>query len=161
MLHDDTDILPMTPGPLVLVVDDEAAPRAAVTRMLHEIGCQVRSCSTGRAALRFLAAYPREARVLLADLGMPGMDGGELAERARDLDPRLAVVLMASPDDAETRELLSGYRDVPLLWKPIDLPELARTIHDLVGAAGPAPGYSLPASPRTRSRRRSSNRHEV
>jgi CheY-like chemotaxis protein len=161
MLHDDTDIIPMTPGPLVLVVDDEAGSRATVTRMLQELGYHARSCSSGRAALRFLAAYPREARVLLADLWMPGMDGGELAERARDLDPRLAVVLMAAPDDAETRELLSGYRDLPLVWKPLVLPELARKIHDLVGAAGPSPGYSLPASPRTRSRRRSPNRHEV
>jgi two-component system cell cycle sensor histidine kinase/response regulator CckA len=161
VLHDDTDIIPMTPGPLVLVVDDEVASRAAVTRMLQELGYHARSCSSGRAALRFLDAYPGEARILLADLGMPGMDGGELAERALDLDPGLAVVLMAGPDDAETRELLSGYRDVPFLWKPIDLPALARKVRDLVGAAGPAPGYSRPASPRTRSRWRSSNHHEV
>ena len=161
MLHDDTDIIPMAPGPLVLVVDDEAASRAAVTRMLQDLGYHVRSCSSGPAALRFLAAFPLEARVLLADLGMPGMDGGELVERARDLDPSLAVVLMASPDEAETRELLPGYRDLPVLWKAITLPELARKLHDVVGAAGPSPGYSLPASPRSRSRWRSSNRHEV
>ena len=62
------------------------------------------------------------------------MDGGELAERALDLDPSLVVVLMAAPDDAETRELLSGYHDLPLLWKPLALPELARKVHDLVSA---------------------------
>ena len=161
MSHEDSHILPMTPGPLALVVDDEATHRDAVAQMVQALGYQARSCSSGPAALRFLAAFPLEARVLLADLGMPGMDGGELVERARDLDPSLAVVLMASPDEAETRELLPGYRDLPILWKAITLPELARKLHDVVGAAGPSPGYSLPASPRSHSRWRSSNRHEV
>ena len=98
--------------------------------------------------------------MLLADLEMPGMDGGELAERALDLDPSLVVVLMAAPD-AELRELLYGYRDLPLLWKPLALPELARKIHDLVSAPRGLPGYSLPASTRSRSRWRTANRHEV
>jgi CheY-like chemotaxis protein len=92
---------------------------------------------------------------------MPGMDGGELAERALDLDPSLVVVLMAAPEDAEARELLSGYHDLPLLWKPLALQELARKIHDLVGRAGRSRGYPLPALRRSRSRRRTSNRHDV
>jgi CheY-like chemotaxis protein len=161
VLHDDTDIIPMAPGPLVLVVDDEAASRAAITHMLQELGYHARSCSSGRAALRFLDAYPGEARVLLADLGMPGMDGGELAERALDLDPSLVVVLMAGPDDPETRELLSGYHDLPVLWKPLALQELARKVQELVGRVGRSRGYPLPAPRRSRSRRRTSNRHEV
>jgi CheY-like chemotaxis protein len=158
MLHDDTDILPMTPGPLVLVVDDEAAPRAAVTRMLHEIGCQVRSCSTGRAALRFLAAYPREARVLLADLGMPGMDGGELAERARDLDPGLRVLLLLEPDDPRVVDLASGYHDLPSLRKPVTFGDLYRKVQDLVG---PPAGPPTERRGRPRPRRRSSGHHTV
>ena len=161
MLHDDTDIIPMAPGPLVLVVDDEAAPRTAVTRMLQDLGYHARSCSSGRAALGFLDTHPGEARLLLVDLGMPGMDGGELAERALDLDPSLVVVLMAAPGDAETRELLSGYRDLPLVWKPLVLPELARKIQDLVGTRRPSPGYPLSPLPHSRSRWRASNRHEV
>jgi CheY-like chemotaxis protein len=160
MLHDDTDIIPMAPGPLVLVVDDEEAPRSAVTRTLQELGYHARSCASGRAALHFLGTHPGEAGLLLADLGMPGMDGGELAERALDLDPSLVVVLMAAPDDAEARELLSGYHDLPLLWKPLVLPDLARKIQDLVGRLGRSPGYPLSA-PRSRSRWRASNRHEV
>jgi CheY-like chemotaxis protein len=153
----------MAPGPLVLVVDDEAGPRTVITRALQGLGYQVRSCAGGRAALQFLGAHPREVRLLLADLGMPGMDGGELAERARDLDASLTVVLMADPGDTEARELLDGYRDLPLLWKPDSPGQLARTIEDLLGAPGRSPGYrpSLsPAWPRRR-RRASDHHHEV
>jgi CheY-like chemotaxis protein len=162
VLYEDTHILPMA-GPLVLVADDEARPRDAVTRMLEGLGHQARSCSSGRAALRFLGAHPGEVRLLLADLGMPGMDGGELAERSRDLDPSLAVVLMAGAGDveaAEARELLSGYHDLPLLWKPVGLGDLTRTIEGLIVVSGRSLGYPLSASPRHRTRRRS-DRHEV
>jgi len=99
MTAEDVKILPLKPGPLVLVVDDEARSRSTITRMVASLGYQARSCHDGRAALRFLKAHPREVRLLLADLGMPHMDGGELAERAKDLDPRLTAVLMADPED--------------------------------------------------------------
>ena len=148
-------ILPFTPGPLVLVVDDEATHRDAVTRMVQALGYQARSCGSGSAALRLLEANPREVRLLIADLLMPGMDGGELTERARDLDARLLVVLMAGAGDADARELLSGYRDLPLLWKPVNLEELARMFEELLGAAA---GRD---TPRHRLRRRSWEHHQV
>jgi len=161
--HEDAQILPMAAGPLVLVVDDEAGPRTVITRTLQGLGYPVRSCAGGRAALQFLGAHPREVRLLMADLGMPGMDGGELAERARDLDRSLSVVLMADPGDAEARELLEGYSDLPLLWKPDSPGALTQTIEDLLGAPGRSPGYPpslAPAWPRRR-RRASDRHHEV
>ena len=83
--------------------------------------------------------------MLLVDLGMPGMDGGEPAERVLDLASSLVVVLMVAPDDAEARELLSGHHDLPRPWKLFALQELARKFHDLVGRRRRSPGYPLPA----------------
>jgi CheY-like chemotaxis protein len=82
MPQEDAPRLPRISGP-VLVVDDEVTPRSIVSRMVRAMGYPVRTCRSGRDALHFLAAHPRQARLLLADLGMPRMDGGELAERAR------------------------------------------------------------------------------
>jgi CheY-like chemotaxis protein len=155
MPEEDRPVLPLTSGPLVLVVDDEATHRDAVTRMVHTLGYQARSSAGGSAALRVLEAHPREVRLLLADLLMPGMDGGELSERARDLDPTLMVVLMSGPGNPEARELLSGYRDLPLLWKPVNLDELARMLKGLLGVPARAPAT------RHRTRRRSSEHHQV
>jgi CheY-like chemotaxis protein len=162
MPREDVKILPLDPGPLILVVDDELTPRSIVTRMVRSLGYQARSCHSGRAALRFLRAHPREVRLLLADLGMPHMDGGELAERARDLDARLLVVLMASPGDPHLGDLLAGYRDWPFVPKPVAFSRLAETLEEQLGV--PTRPTSYPPSmgpPRPRSRRRSSGHHEV
>jgi len=127
-------------GPLVLVVDDELTPRSIVSRISRALGYQVRSFRCGRDVLRWLRQHPGAARLILADLDMPKMDGGELAERALDLDPRLHVVLMV-PDEA--RDMLAGYQDLPRMQRPISFDALADTLEDLLGR----PARSAPYPP--------------
>jgi two-component system, cell cycle sensor histidine kinase and response regulator CckA len=154
------DVLSLAPGPLVLVVADELTHRSIVARMVRTLGYPVRTCGTSSAALRFLREHPREVRLLLADLALRRMDGGELAERAKDLDRRLHVVLMASPKDAHVDDLLAGYRDLPFVAKPVHMSDLAPVLHDLLGA--PTGGPSEPPGMRARpARRRGSGQHKV
>jgi CheY-like chemotaxis protein len=161
MFSDDMKVLPLNPGPLVLIADDEAHPRSIVTRMVRALGYQARSCHSGRAALSFLKAHPREVRLLLADLGMPRMDGGELAERAKDLEPRLIAVLMADPKDGHLHDLLSGYADLPFVPKPVSFADLAEKLERLLGipAAPTTPPPSM--NPSRSRRRRGSGQHRV
>ena len=162
MPAEDAKVLPLPPSPLILVVDDELTPRSIATRMVRSLGYHARSCHSGRTALRFLKAHPREVRLLLADLAMPGMDGGELAERAKDLDPRLIAVLMATPGDPQVAELLSGYRDLPFVPKPVSFGDLAEKLERLLGIpTGPAGSPPSMDAPRLSRRRRTSGHHEV
>jgi CheY-like chemotaxis protein len=161
MPAEDINVLPLNPGPLVLVVDDEASPRATLTRWIDALGYQVRSCPSGPAALRFLKAHRGEARLLLTDLAMPRMDGGELVERAKDLDPTLIAVLMAAPGDQPAGELLPGYRDLAFVPKPVNFADLAQKLELLLGIPA-TPTRPLPSMDRTRSRpRRTSGHHQV
>jgi two-component system cell cycle response regulator CpdR len=161
MPAEDVKILPLDPDPLVLVVDDEPRPRSIVTRMVRSLGYQARSCHSGHAALQFLKAHPRNVRLLLADLGMPRMDGGELAERAKDLDPDLIAVLMADPSDPQLHDLISGYGDLPFVPKPVSFADLAEKLERLLGIPS-TPTVSPPSMDPPRSRRRrTSGHHEV
>jgi CheY-like chemotaxis protein len=159
MPTEDLKVLPLDPTPLVLVVDDELTPRSLIARMVRSIGYQARSCPSGKAALRFLAAHPRAVRLLLADLGMPRMDGGELAERAKDLDPSLRVMLMADPRDPRVGGLLSGYRDLPFLPKPVSFGDLAEKLERLLGIPT-APASAPPSMASGRRPRRHSGQHQ-
>jgi CheY-like chemotaxis protein len=160
MPAEDIKVLPLNPGPMVLVVDDEATPRSTITRWIDALGYQARSCPSGRAALRFLKAHPREVRLLLTDLAMPRMDGGELVERAKDLDPTLIAVLMAGPGDQPARELLPGYHDLAFVPKPVRFADLAEKLELLLGI--PATPTRPLASMDVRSRRRGrSDQHRV
>ena len=127
-------VFPIDPAPLVLVVDDELTPRSIVARMVRALGYRVRTCPSGWAALRFLQEHPGSVRLVLADLGMPRMDGGELAERAQDLGQRLRVALMASHGDPHVGDLVAGYADLPFLTKPVAFGELAELLEQLIGS---------------------------
>jgi CheY-like chemotaxis protein len=75
--------------------------------------------------------------VLIADLGMPAMDGYALIEQVRALDPAfggqtpaVAVTAYASPQD-RLRALQAGYQNH--VAKPVEADELAIVIASLVG----------------------------
>ncbi|HEU5303121.1 MAG TPA: response regulator [Gemmatimonadales bacterium] len=119
--------------PTVLVVDDEETPRSLACRLVRALGYQARAARDGREALRHLQHHPGEVRLVLADLVMPYMDGAELGERARDLQPRLPVVLMSSKPQGDAAELVAAYPEFPFLEKPLTTEALYRVLTQLLG----------------------------
>jgi putative nucleotidyltransferase with HDIG domain len=102
----------------VLVVDDDEAVRAIISRFLGSRGYKVDGVGSGPAALETLA----RSRFPLAvfDVEMPSMSGVELVRHALKADPDLAIVMLTGADDAATatEALSSGAFDY--LTKPID-----------------------------------------
>ncbi|MBA3761487.1 MAG: response regulator [Gemmatimonadales bacterium] len=120
--------------PTVLIVDDEETPRSVTCRMVRALGYSAHSARDGREALRYLQQHPGEIRLLLTDVVMPYMDGGELAERALDLHHGLPIVLMSSHPSENIAELLAGYPELPFLAKPFTTEKLHQVLTPLLGA---------------------------
>jgi two-component system cell cycle sensor histidine kinase/response regulator CckA len=126
--------------PTVLIVDDEETPRSVACRMVRGLGYQARTARDGREALRYLQQHPGEVRLLLTDVVMPYMDGGELAERARDLHSRLPIVLMSANPLGEVGDLVAAYPEFPFLAKPFTTERLSQVLSPLLGAPARARG---------------------
>jgi signal transduction histidine kinase len=114
----------------VLVVDDDPGARELIAKILQGYGARVSLAGSGPAALTLL--FERRPHVLVADLGMPEMDGYALIEQVRSLDPNLggrvpavAVTAYASPQD-RLRALHAGYQNH--IAKPVEPEELAAVI---------------------------------
>lgn len=76
----------------VLLVDDDEDVRRAAVDLLASLGYQVIVASSGPEALELLARYA-DIDVLFTDVVMPDdMDGGEVAEKARQLRPGIKVL---------------------------------------------------------------------
>src|SRR5581483_12071014 len=75
----------MLMGVRLLVVDDDPGARELIGGMLEGFGAQVSLAESGQAALSLL--FAQRPDVLIADLGMPGMDGYTLIEQVRALEP--------------------------------------------------------------------------
>jgi two-component system cell cycle sensor histidine kinase/response regulator CckA len=122
-----------TVEPTVLVVDDEETPRSTTCRMVRALGYPTQAARDGRDALRYVQQHPGEVRLVLTDVIMPYMDGGELSERLRDLHPRLAIVLMSAYPVGEIAELVAAYPELPFLEKPFTTESLHRVLTPLLG----------------------------
>jgi twitching motility two-component system response regulator PilH len=106
-------------GRRVLVVDDSAATRKALARLLTADGFEVTVAADGREALRLLRGRHRP-RLILLDLSMPG-GGGEEFRRRQAQDPALAnvpVLVCSAEADAEERAAALGAAGY--LPKPVD-----------------------------------------
>lgn len=109
---------------VVLVVDDDTSVLEVVAGMLEELGCEVLSARTGLEAIDELSKDDR-IEVLITDINMPGMDGHELAHRAKRISPKLRVLQLSG---RERRR--DGY---PMIRKPFSLEDLATTMQKTVG----------------------------
>nr|WP_245232344.1 PAS domain S-box protein [Thiorhodococcus minor] len=116
----------------VLVVDDNADVSGALAMLLEIQGYQVRTASSGAEALALLGDF--EPRLALLDIGMPGMDGVELAGRLRQRYPepgRLMLVALTGLGHEHARERsLDGGFDEHLV-KPLERSRLQAVLDRL------------------------------
>ena len=143
--------------PTVLVVDDEETPRSVTCRMIRSLGYATRTARDGREALRYIQQHPGEIRLVLTDVIMPYMDGGELAERVRDLHPRLPIVLMSAYPVGRVADLVAAYPELPFLEKPLTPEALHRVLTRVLGQPAKAKGRRANDRIRYRDRTRQSS----
>jgi CheY-like chemotaxis protein len=80
-------------GRRILVVDDIADSAASLAELLALWGHEVRAVHNGAAAIETVRAW--RAEIVLLDIGMPGMDGYEVARRLRAEHGRNGLTLVA------------------------------------------------------------------
>ncbi|MCM5678147.1 ATP-binding protein [Schlegelella sp. S2-27] len=122
-------------GASVLVVDDNADAAESLALLLDALGYQTRAAFDGASALAVLETFV--PRVALLDIGLPGMDGYQLARRLKG-DARLAalklVALTGYGTDADRRRARSEGFDAHLV-KPVQVEQLLAVLNELIGTA--------------------------
>ncbi|HEY4031682.1 MAG TPA: response regulator [Caulobacteraceae bacterium] len=116
----------------VLVVEDEALVRMLVVQTLEEAGFIVREAAEAQGALEVLRT-DRAIRLMVTDVGLPGLNGRRLAEAARAERPDMKVLFMTGYADSSLLEniLPEGFG---LITKPFDLDDLAARAQALMVA---------------------------
>ncbi|NMG37108.1 PAS domain-containing protein [Azoarcus sp. TTM-91] len=121
------------PGP-VLLVEDEPEVRKVIRLQLLGLGHAVLEAGNGIEALELLEAVP-DIAVLISDTVMPGgIDGPELAGRARALRPQLPILLITGY--ASGNAVSRAGVELPVLRKPFDPASLTAALAEAITAAG-------------------------
>jgi PAS domain S-box-containing protein len=119
-------------GETVLVVEDDPALRMLVVEVLEDLGYGALQAEEGTAALA-IARDDRRLDLLITDVGLPGMNGRQLAEVIRLKRPALKVLFITGY--AEGAAVRGGFLDdgMEMITKPFALDALAERIRNMIG----------------------------
>ncbi len=131
-LAPDPGVAPMGDGEQVLIVEDDPSVRLLVLDVLRELNYVGVEAENGREALEILESDAR-IRLLITDVGLPGLSGRQIAEIARQRRPDLPVLFMTaySPDAINRKRFLEPGMD--MISKPFSLIELANKVKLFLG----------------------------
>jgi two-component system cell cycle sensor histidine kinase/response regulator CckA len=116
-------------GPRILLVEDEAAIREVLARVLHRHGYQLLVAADGREALELVEKEGGDVDLLISDLVMPGQNGADVASEVRARVPHVSVLFMSGSLDHPVlkRVLASGHRFLP---KPFSMTEFRSVVSE-------------------------------
>jgi len=122
---------PAATGETVVVVEDDPAVRMLVLDLLRELGYQAFEAEDAKTALPLLESDLR-VDLLVTDVGLPGMNGRQLAEIARQHRPGLKILFMTgyAQKAAERQGWLEDGRD--MVAKPFAIELLANKIRTMI-----------------------------
>ena len=109
-----------------LIVDDEATIRKLLARLLARRGFEVLEAESGESALAVAASHALS--VVLCDVQMPGMHGGELYRKLTLVDSNLARNFIFITGDKSAVVVDEALRHVPVLEKPFTAADLHATL---------------------------------
>jgi signal transduction histidine kinase/CheY-like chemotaxis protein len=127
--------VPRADGTVALVVEDDGEVRAMAARALREVGYRVIEAENGRAALDLVRRHAGRLDLVVTDVGMPEMDGYELARRLSVERPGLPVLFMSGYGGQDGQEHGPG-TDYPFLRKPVSPDTLVRAAGEAVNGNG-------------------------
>jgi PAS domain S-box-containing protein len=118
-------------GEVVLVVEDEPVVRGLIVEVLGELGYQAIEAGDGLKGFEILQSK-RRIDLLVTDIGLPGLNGRQMADGARVFRPDLKVLFMTGY--AENAALASGFLEpgMAMITKPFAMDVLAGRIREII-----------------------------
>jgi two-component system cell cycle sensor histidine kinase/response regulator CckA len=139
LANGEVEELPPLPGDAapvgletVLLVEDEPGVRALAETVLRRLGYKVLVADSGETALTIWDEKRSSIDVLLTDVIMPQMSGGELAHKLREMNPRLKILFMSgyTDDMIASHGVLAG--ETQLIQKPFTAEALGRKLRSVL-----------------------------
>ncbi|NWB46321.1 ATP-binding protein [Pseudomonas gingeri] len=118
-------------GETVLIVEDDPAVRVLVSEVLGELGYRFVEASDANGAIPILDSGQR-VDLLISDVGLPGMNGRQLAEIGRQLRPGLRILFITGY--AEHAAVRGGFLDqgMQMITKPFTFELLTAKVREMI-----------------------------
>ncbi len=117
-------------GARVLVIEDDPGVRAVISEALHDLGCTVLEADDGTAGWQIVQS-DTPLDLMITDVGLPGMNGRQLADAAHGARPALKILIITGYAGAALADLQLP-PGMKLLRKPFALGDLNAAVMTLL-----------------------------
>ena len=124
-----------TPPPTVLLAEDERLVREVMVQMLEALGYRVLAAEDGNRAMQLFSDCRGDVDLVIFDLAMPEMDGGELFTRLRHLNPRVKTLLTTGHHEVSQVQRMRAEGLNGFLPKPFTLDEMRLAVTEVMGGS--------------------------
>ncbi len=128
----ENEPVPNGAGETILVVEDEPVVRSLVVEVLNDLGYETIEAGDATEALPSLEDGQR-IDLLITDVGLPGMNGRQLADVARQHRPSLKVLFATGYAESATAKDFLG-RNMAVITKPFAIETFASKVREMLGA---------------------------
>ncbi|MBK5529302.1 response regulator [Pseudomonas sp. TH06] len=111
----------------ILVVEDDAIVRMLIVDVLEELEYKVLEADGGEQALEFLGDTAQQIDLMMTDVGLPVMDGRQLADEARKLRPALPILFASG-----YAESIEVPKDMHVIGKPFSIDQLRDKVKSII-----------------------------
>jgi PAS domain S-box-containing protein len=117
----------------VLLVDDEETVIDVGQHMMEKMGYKVLTAKDGKTALEVYAKNRERIKMVIIDMVMPGMGGGQVYDRIKELNPAVKALLSSGYSmDGKAAEIMNRGCD-GFLQKPFSMKELSKKMREILG----------------------------
>jgi PAS domain S-box-containing protein len=125
------EVIPGGSENLLLVEDDEAL-KEAEKNLLAELGYKVTALTSSVEALEMFRNVPDKFDIMVTDFVMPKMTGIQLSRKIHEIRPGIPVIICTGYSDVLSQQKTEFLEVGDVVWKPIDLTIIARSIRKLI-----------------------------
>ncbi len=116
----------------ILLIDDEAMVLETGVKMLERLGYSVLSAASGKAGFRTFEKQKDRIDMIILDMIMPDLGGGQLYDRIKKIDPKVKVLLSSGYSiDGQAEEILNRGCD-GFIQKPFTLEQLSAKLREIL-----------------------------
>jgi CheY-like chemotaxis protein len=112
----------------ILLVDDEAELVESGIRILKWLGYKVQGAIDPFEALELIRDQPHQFDLVISDFSMPGMNGIQLAEEIKIINPDIPIILLTGYSSDVPKSQIKSYGINGVVIKPVSKNELTEVI---------------------------------
>ncbi len=118
----------------ILIVDDDWLMIMVAQTVLESMGYQVLTALTGREAIDLYKKHQESIHLVILDLVMPELDGRQVVEQLRLLNPEIKILLCSAIlQETAVSDLLEGNKCAGFIPKPWRLSEIEKSVRTTLG----------------------------